>query len=251
MNRPDVTVAITGHSETVLAGPTMRSAEIAIRAAEAEGFRVERLIGLDNPTETCREFFNQPAFKAWSITEFKLSDQGRARNALVDIAGGRWIAFLDADDLFSENWLVLAAKRLADAEARDEKTIVHPELNWLFDRNGSILIKTSQADPLFNPWYFYFSNYYDTLAMAPRAAHLESPYAERDIPSGFAYEDWQWGIETMAAGWKHVIATDTIIFKRRRDMSQTIRTGQRVCVFRPIEPMAIDRIKDLGGGPAG
>ena len=32
-------------------------------------------------------------------------DLGRVRNALVPRATGRYIAFLDADDLFSENWL--------------------------------------------------------------------------------------------------------------------------------------------------
>ena len=56
MTRIDITVAVTAHSESVVAGPTMRSAETAIRAAEAEGFRVERLIGLDAPSDGFRSF---------------------------------------------------------------------------------------------------------------------------------------------------------------------------------------------------
>jgi hypothetical protein len=242
----DITLALTAHSETVIAGPTMRSAEAAIRAAEAEGLSIERLIGFDTCTEECRTYFSSPAFARWEVAEFGFRDQGRTRNALARVAKGRWLAFLDGDDLFSENWLVEAARLLETARKAGKRIIVHPELNWGFDADQFVLTKPAQDDPLFTPYYFSITNYYDALCVAPCEVWLDHPYAHRAIPDGFAYEDWQWGIETMAAGWHHVVAENTVIFKRRRDSSQTHQSSNRMACIRAVEAMAIDRVLTLG-----
>ncbi|MCW5726858.1 glycosyltransferase family 2 protein [Parvibaculum sp.] len=246
MSDVDISVVVTAHNETIVAGPTVLSAEAACRVAEAGGFSVERLIALDAATDACREFFTQPAFDNWTKVSLDQRDLGRTRNAIMSTVKGRWIAFLDADDLFSENWLIEGARRLAGAEARGERIIVHPEFNWIFDRGHSIFVKPDQDDPIFTPYFFYRSNYYDSLCMAPKEAHLEIPYIHRDIPNGLSFQDWQWNIETMAAGWKHVTAHDTIIFKRRRDDSLVTESRNRQSIIRAIEPMAIDRVRDLG-----
>lgn len=249
MSRYDLTVALTAHSETVIAGPTMRSAEAAISTAETEGLRVERLIGFDAAKENTRAYFAQSAFAEWRTAEFDFCDQGQTRNALVEKAAGRWVALLDGDDLFSENWLVEAARLLRQADEKNEKIVVHPELNWGFDGHHFGFVKLAQDDPLFSPYYFYIANYYDALCVAPRNAWLENPYADRAIAEGFAYEDWQWGIETMAAGWRHVIAKNTIIFKRRRDSSQTVESSRNRALIRTIDPLAIDRVAGLNATP--
>ncbi len=245
MSMIDITVAVTAHSEGIVAGPTMHSAELAISAAEDAGFRVERLIGLDSVSDECRAFFTQPALNAWKKVELEVRDLGKARNELAKIASGRWIAWLDADDLLSENWLAAGGRLLADAEAAKQKVIVHPEMNWIFDNSPSAYTKPPQDDPRFMPWYFYFANYYDSMCYAPKAAYLEIPYTHYDFASGFAFEDWPWNIETMAAGWHHVIATDTVIFKRRRDSSLVTASGQRRTIIWQVEPMAIDRVAEL------
>ncbi len=246
MSRINITVALTAHSETVVAGPTMKGAEAAIRLAEIDGLRVERLIGFDTPTDDCRDFFSQPAFSDWKTIEFRFRDQGQTRNALAEIATGRWIAFLDADDMYSENWLVASARLLAEAEQIGERVIAHPELNYVFDGGTFVFTKPAQDDPLFTPYYFFVTNYYDALCMAPRETFMETPYAVREISGGFAYEDWQWNIETMAAGWRHVIARDTIIFKRRRDASQTHESRGGGALIRCVAPMAINKVMALG-----
>lgn len=203
---------------------------------------MERIIGFDTPTEDCRRYFSQPAFEAWKTAEFEFCDQGRTRNALAEMANGRWLAFLDGDDLFSENWLIEATRRLRQADEKSERVIVHPELNMGFDADQFLLAKTAQDDNLFSPYYYYAANYYDALCAAPREAWLEIPYAHRAVADGFAYEDWQWSIETMAAGWRHVIARNTIIFKRRRSASQTIDAKRNSASIRAVEPMIIDKV---------
>ncbi len=246
MSAFELSVIVTAHDETVVSGPTMRSADAAIEAAETRGISVERIIALDAATEDCREFFSQPDFDHWARLQLKQRDLGRTRNEVVQKCSGAYIAFLDCDDLFSENWLVEGVAILRDAARAGERMIVHPELNWIFDSEISVLEIPNQEDELFSPYYLYFSNYYDSLCLSPREAHLEIPYVHRDIPNGLSFQDWQFGIETMAANWKHVVAKDTIIFKRRRDSSLVRESSDRQAILRELEPMAIDRVMDLG-----
>lgn len=242
----DLTVAVTAHDETLVAGPSMQSADAAIRQVEKLGFSVERLVGLDVPTKECRAFFNQPALNAWTKVELEMADPFRTRNALVEHGLGKWIAFIDADDLVSENWLSKAAARLARAEKDGDAIIVHPELNWIFEGAEVVFAKPSMEDELFLPHYLYFANYYDMMAMAPRQVALDIPYGPRDLKNGLGYQDWQWNIETIAAGWRHVTVQDTVIFKRRRVRSISVENRQRGCVIRVLEPMAIDRVRQFG-----
>ena len=108
------------------------------------------------------------------------------------------------------------------------------------------MLNIDQASPLFTPHYLYVRHYYDSLCMAPREAHLEIPYVTRDVPNGLSYQDFQWTIETLAAGWQHIVVRDTIIFKRRRDFSLVTESNTRKSIVRALPAMAIDRIRDLG-----
>lgn len=244
----DISVIVTAHDETVVAGPTMRSAEAAIEAARAFGYSVERIVGLDTVTDACLTFFSQPAFSDWRRVRLDVRDLGLSRNALTAQAQGRWLAYLDADDLFSENWLISGAQLLSDGAMRGEGLIVHPEMNVIFDSGSSIFTKCSQDDPLFTPYYFAVANPYDALCMAARSTFEAVPYTPRDRERGLGYEDWRWNVDAMAAGYKHVVARDTVIFKRRRDTSMLTDLGASGTLLLDTENLAIDRIMHLGKG---
>jgi hypothetical protein len=85
--------------------------------------------------------------------------------------------------------------------------------------------------------------------MAPREAHMEWPYTPRDVPNGLSFQDFQFTIETLAAGWRHLVVPDTIIFKRRRDFSLVTESTGRKSVVRSLPAMAIDRVRDLARRP--
>ena len=244
----DLTIIVTAHDETVVAGPTMRSADLAVEAARARGYLVQPIIALDAATEATTAYFHQPRFDHWERRTMHEGDLGRVRNALLPDTDGAFIAFLDADDLFSENWLAAGLAVLQAADERGERVIAHPELNVLFDRNVAVSRNVDQDSPLFTPHYFYIRNYYDSLCLAPRQAHLAAPYTPRDIPNGLSFQDWQFSIESMARGWKHVIVKDTIIFKRRRDFSLVTESKGRKSIVRALPEMAIDRVRNLSLG---
>lgn len=237
----DITLAITAHSESIVAGPTLASAEVAVEAVRAKGLMVEKVVGLDNASDECREYFLPFLKNSWNIVELDKGDLGLARNALAEIAKGQIVAFLDADDLFSENWLVEGVNQIIAAEKRSQKIIAHPELNIFFDGSDSCLANGSDVDPLFTPVYWHVANYYDSLALAPRQAFLDVPYKARDKENGFGYEDWCWNLDTANAGWSHVIVRDTIIFKRRRDVSLLSELGQRRTLLWQHDAMAIEQ----------
>ncbi len=242
----DLTVIVSAHDETLVAGPTMESAELAARRAEEAGYTIERIIMLDKATDDTRAFFSHSDFDSWLHVESECGDIGLARNEAIKRARGNLIACLDGDDLFSENWL---SNGIAECNARAEAgqcVIAHPELNWIFDNGNSIFTKIAQDDPLFTPLYFVAGNYYDSMLIAPRAVHLDCPYGPRDMKRGLAYQDWRFSIETMGRGFKHVIVPDTIIFKRRRASSLVKEAHDRNATIHGLDEMAIDRVRSLG-----
>ena len=238
----DITIVLTAHDEANLVGPTIRSAEQAIQCIQPLGLSVEKIFMLDNPTPECDQFFSQSRFSEWRIIKVDHKDQGKVRNDAVKLVSGKWLAFLDADDLWSENWLLASIPLLETAEKKGEKVIIHPELNWFFEASPTILVNLADDDPVYDPYYYYFYNYYDALCICPREAYVDAPFADRDLKSGFAFEDWQWNLETTDFGWHHQVATDTIIFKRRRAGSQTLAASQSKAVFRDLSSLHIENI---------
>lgn len=88
----DLTVILTAHSETIVSGPTLRSADAAIAQAERAGYRIERLVALDMATPETRAFHNQPALDHWRKVDVDGGDLGLTRNAVLPLAAGQNIA---------------------------------------------------------------------------------------------------------------------------------------------------------------
>jgi glycosyltransferase involved in cell wall biosynthesis len=249
MTDVDVSLVVTAHNETLVCGPTMASADRAVAAARDAGYRVQTIVALDKASEATTEYFEQEDFDHWERWTLDEGDLGRVRNAVIPRTEGRYVAFLDADDLFSENWLVRGLDHLEAARERGERVIGHPELIITFDAGVGLHQNVSQDSPLFTPYFLYVRNCYDSLCLTPREAHLETPYVHRDIPNGLSWQDWQFAVETMSRGWKREVVPHTIIFKRRRDFSLMVESAGRRSLLRSLPEMAIDRIRDLAGGP--
>ena len=224
------TIGLTAHNEGLLCGTTLKSINFARDIAEKENIKVNYLLCVDRGDNDTYDFFNNIKDKFESIYFTDFGDQGLARNFIAEKTKTEFLGFMDLDDLCSSNWILNSVHLLS--KFPNEKIIVHPELNWFFGNQNSILLNLDEDSVLFDKLYYFNYNHYDALCFSKTDAWKEVPYAIRDLKNGFAYEDWQWNIETSLKGWKHKIASDTIIFKRRRSLSQTIKASSQATSHR-------------------
>lgn len=226
----DLTAVITAHAEGGVAEISLRSFRAAVDAAQAAGIAVEALVVLDNPDDATRAVFAGVAAHGYRLMETSHADQGRVRNDVIGRVAAPYVAFLDGDDLWSQNWLVDAyATCLADPG----RVIAHPALDWIFEGEEMIAFFPDGRDPAFDPASVRVSNPWDALCMAPLAAYQDNPFAARAIDEGWAFEDWHWNMETIAAGYRHVVVPETIHFKRRRRGSQFVEARETRALPRP------------------
>ena len=217
-----------------MAGLSFRSLLDAVGVARDGGLDVEVLVVLDNPTAATTAAFAEAERHGARIAEVSYADQGKVRNHAVGLARADRVAFLDGDDLWSENWLVDAYATCTRADDPD-RVIGHPELNWFFENQQNLYFLPDQTDPEFDPALLRIANPWDALCLAPRAAYVDHPFAARAVADGYAYEDWHWMLETYLAGYVHRVVPETIHFKRRREGSQYVQARARSVLTRPSE----------------
>ncbi len=225
----DISAVLTAHREGLVAGVALRSMLDAMAHARDAGLHCELIIVLDRPDELTRDMFADAAEHGWKVSEVDFGDQGLARNHAISLCEGQYVAFNDADDLWSRNWLA-EAHRLCESDPG--RIIAHPEVNWFFQDSSNLFFHVDQTDPEFDPAMLRFINCWDALCMAPRQVFEKHPYSNRDMEAGLAYEDWQWNCETLEAGYLHRVVPGTIHFKRRRDGSQNVKAATRRALVR-------------------
>jgi len=131
MDSFDITAIVNGHRESLLAQPSLLSLRQAIEQSERSGIRVETVIVLDRPDVVTEELMQRYCESTANTRVLNVDhgDLGLSRNSGVAAAQGKWIAFLDADDLWGRTWLSAAF----NAAENDPRPIVwHPELSVLF-----------------------------------------------------------------------------------------------------------------------
>ena len=227
--RPDITAVLIAHVEQTMIGVSFRSMLAAVRVAAEAALDIEMLVVLDKPDETTREMLAEVDTQGARVLEVAYGDQALVRNHAVGESRGRFVAFLDGDDLWTENWLV-AAHALCAAEPR---TIAHPYADWVFDERRSLSLPPDQTDPQFDPATLRVTNAWDSLCLAPREAFLDHPFQARALEQGYAFEDWLWNLDTVRAGYVHRVVPDTIHFKRSRSGSQYRLASANQSLTRP------------------
>ncbi len=232
-NSIDLSIVVTFHNEEYLVGATIGSLLDALKQTEQRGIQTRVFFALDRASETTEKLVRSHAADLnFDVLEFDLGDQGLVRNGCVSQISGDYIAFLDGDDLFGYDWLW---RGLEKAVAAEGPVIVHPEINLYFEGHYSFFVHCASDDPYFDRDFIRVSNYWDAMCLTRREIFVEFPYRKRDVKLGFAYEDWDWNMRTLAAGIKHDIAMDTIHFKRRRKQSQSKISRDRGAIYHPNE----------------
>lgn len=228
---PDISIILTAHREGLLAGVSAQSAVAAARFAEAADLRVEYVVVLDRADtltgETLGEFFAGMG----TVLETDLGDPGLARNAGVAAACGTFVAFLDGDDLWSENWLEAAFR----FSRQQPSVIAHSACNVTFGDFEILWWHTDSESPLCDKTYMEWMNYWDAMAFLRRDLAIQYPFKANDLALGYGHEDWHWNKVTLAAGVAHKPVPETIHFKRRRPGTQMERVDSRGGVPWPVQ----------------
>jgi hypothetical protein len=213
MPQTDISCIMTFHAEGLLAYRSLTSLQRAVDYCRKRGGTVEKVFVLDAATNATREAASR--FAPEVLAEVAVRDAALARNEGVRRASGEYVAFWDADDLFSENWLDAAWRRLRETPY---DAVLHPQFSISFGAAPRHCeFRPNQDDPGCFAGNLFTHNlwgYYD--AFTRRSIALKFPQETARPESGFGYEDWHWNTLTVAGGIKHEVAPFTCQCYRRK-----------------------------------
>ena len=231
--RPYISVVICFHNEDFIAGWTLDTVQRMRTYAEANGFQTELICILDRADLATTIIVSGHACLSPidRVIEVENGDLGTNRNSGVAIARGEFIAILDGDDYYSENWLAAAAKA---AHAEEGKAIFHPEFDVSFGEIYAFTKITDMRQQKYDLRSCLTTHPWVSTAFGRKDIFLSHPYQSTYVRrTGFGYEDWEWNLRLIAAGYIHLSVQDTAKFYRRKRVSMLIEMDALKAVVRP------------------
>lgn len=215
--QPDISVVIPIHHEGRLVNHTLASVFRAAGYAKTKGISTEILVIMDRPDEKTVRFMERE--RNIQRHEVSLGDPGLTRNHGVEKAVGRYVTFLDGDDLFTEKWLWHIVTFL---EGRQEEVVAHPEYMVVFGTENILFRQISSTDAQFRVGHLMENNYWTVICAARREVFQKFPYRATISTAGFGHEDWHFNCETLGAGIDHFVVPNSAAFVRRKGSGSTL-----------------------------
>ena len=232
IDRPDITVTITMHREGAYAIPALSSMLDLVERARREGLSVEAHAILDRVDEPTKQLVATRGKWLDAVFEVSFGDCGLTRNLGLKTACGEFQAFLDGDDLWGSDWLVLA-HRAATAPNAPLEAIWHPEILYYFCEGDYEWHSRSSLPSLsarsfhmrhrgidateFDRDLLFIDNLWTANVFARRVIHQKFPYVSVDREGGLGFEDWTWNLETLWGGIPHLVVPDTVHLIRKKE----------------------------------
>lgn len=214
MKRPEISVILNAHSEGYLLHRAIRSALRAKATAEEAGISVEVLVIADSPTPATEEYLSSCTEPGYRTARVSFGELGQSRNYGISNAAGKYVAFLEGDDLFAHDWL-LRAYQFLESE-NNPLTIAHSEILFSFGSEWFGRIQVNSDDPNFSRYDLIHDCLFCSNSMGSRDLYLKYPFTKNDIAQGFGREDWHWSCESLCNGVVHKAVPETAYFYRRR-----------------------------------
>ncbi len=228
-----ISVIIPAHKEGRLIHRTIRSAVRAGEFARKKGVASEIIIVPDKADEKTLAYLSQYEAGSIRLEPVNYGDLGLTRNHGVKLAKGKYIAFLDGDDLFGKNWLAAMFEYL-EKKAPSLNIIVHPQYNIVFENENTIWKQVSSSGPEFFAGNLIENNYWDANCAAKKEIFSDNPYEATTYDGAFGYEDWHFNCETLSRGIEHHIISGTVNFIRKKRTGSLLgKTNHEKKIIRP------------------
>ena len=215
MVEPDISIIVTVHAEGLLAHKTMLSVFGAAQILKKKSISYEIIVHMDTATAETKLYFSRYRSNSdVTILQNNFSDPGLSRNYAAKHAHGKYLAFLDGDDLVSSNWYLEAYNMLASSK---EEILVHPEASLTFGDNLSehiLWLQKDSLDKLQDATISVSTNRWISVVAGKKSTFLNTPYPASQ--NGFGNEDFWFNTETLAKDIRHVIAPSTVDFYRQK-----------------------------------
>lgn len=213
--RVDMSVIVTAHREGILAHKTMLSIFRATNKLEDIGLSYEIIVHIDNGSKETVDYFeryeNDDRVRVLRNT---FGDLSESRNFSVNSALGKYIAFIDADDLCSEGWLAnsyTSIKDRTEAVARYSYTITFGNEETVVTDNEDVSLSDKNM-------YLFDSNMNGSSFVCRKEIYQDTPQRKNTPPYGS--EDWQWTVDTMSKGIEHIAVPETAHFYRKDPLAK-------------------------------
>lgn len=216
----DITCIVNAHRESHLIHPTLRSVKRARDYADRFGLSIEVKVVLDNPDSETRDVVYTSLGEDGQVDEVMFCDLALSRNHGVEKANSKYIAFIDGDDLWCQNWLVDCYLLAAESK---RKIVLHPHYNVYFGETHQHYFQHIDMEgDLYEAEYGYWANYWTALSFGLASIYKKFPYRRNDISAGFGYEDWTWNMEIIEHGVIHKVVPNTSHFIRRGKVQESL-----------------------------
>ena len=237
----DISVVVTSHNEGLIAHKTILSILQAAKRLEKENLSYEIIVSIDNGDKETLDYFKRyadnPIFR---VLEVSFKDLSESRNNAAASAHGDYIAFIDADDLMSENWLTSAYAAVKDSPG----SIVHPEYSITFGDDNLIWQKRNSNNDATDILGLIDNNQWDSPAFAEKRIFINTPYVRNG--NGFGFEDKHFNSETLSKKIPHIVAPETILFVRRKLTGSMLReSSSDWATLAPTSLLSFENVKKL------
>ncbi len=237
----DLTAVVTAHNEGRIVHKTMRSIFEALGELEKDGKKFEIIVHIDNGDKATINYFKRyENDKRVRIFRNNFGDLGTSRNFAVQQAKGKVVAFLDGDDLVSNNWYLEAIRLLYASKG---EIVVHPEavLNFGVGVRNVLTIQEDSGRKDEDTVILLGENRWCSVAAARKETFEKYPY--RKMGDGYGFEDYAFNMDTLVDGVQHKIAKKTVLFYRKSGNSMLDRGNRESVVLPYVKAFDYNEIK--------
>lgn len=239
----DVSVILTFHNEGAVIYKTFLALRRMLDRLDDAGVTYEIIAHIDNgDAETKKRVEQANKMLGVRIFENSFGEPAQSRNFAVSQAKGRYVCLMDGDDLFSGNWLIDAYKI---QEKSDEDVILHPECNLTFgfDEQPRFWRMSDSFDLDTDTLILLGRNRWCSGTFLRRELALKHPY--KKAVGCYGFEDWHYDCETRAAGIKHNVVPESVLFYRvRRGSTYSKHTGENTTI-QYTNAFSLERMKGI------